>query len=55
MKTCRYAQGDKEKYSIDRIDSKQGPLKDNIQRMCQDQKEKDVTNIPDPDGIVTAA
>ena len=34
MKTCGYAKGDKEQFSIDRIDSKQGHIKGNIQLMC---------------------
>jgi hypothetical protein len=34
MKTCGYAKGDKEQFSIDRIDSKQGHIKGNVQLMC---------------------
>ena len=34
MKTCGYGKGDKKKFSIDRIDSKKGHTKDNIQLFC---------------------
>jgi 5-methylcytosine-specific restriction endonuclease McrA len=34
MKTCGYSKGDKKQFSIDRIDSKKGHTKDNIQLFC---------------------
>jgi len=34
MKTCGYGKGDKKQFSIDRIDSKKGHTKDNIQLCC---------------------
>ena len=34
MKTCGYGKGDKKQFSIDRIDSKKGHTKDNIQLFC---------------------